>query len=162
MSGQEEGGMWLYHYSRLDVSLKISHSIGTGNFPSKGLETRTESKTLHIFTVLEHQGVLGIWLIFWTRNDGNIVTLTLPIYYNGILTVHVVEEHSCKHFNGACYMFLYYLGWFNGSVLFQTKIMGRRIPFTWWLCTQALLESTIKGIISHFYYWSTFSNQSLE
>lgn len=60
MSGQEEGGMWLYHYSRLDVSLKISHSIGTGNFPSKGLETRTESKTLHIFTILEHQGVLGI------------------------------------------------------------------------------------------------------
>lgn len=52
-SGQEEGRMWLYHYSRPDVTLKISHSIGTGSFPSKGLETRIESKTLHIFTILE-------------------------------------------------------------------------------------------------------------
>lgn len=60
MNGQEEGGMWLYPYSRLDVTLKISHPTGTGSFPSKGLETRTESKTLHTFTILEHQGVLGI------------------------------------------------------------------------------------------------------
>ena len=60
MSGQEEGGMWLYHYSRLDVTLKMSHSIGTGSFPSKGFETRTERKRLLTFTILEHQGVLGI------------------------------------------------------------------------------------------------------
>lgn len=152
--------MWPYHCSRLDVTLKISDFLGTGKFPSKGLETRTE--TLHTSTILEYPGVLGIWLIFWTCNDGNIVTLTAPIYYNGILTVHVVEEHSCKHFHRECYMFLYYLGWFNGSILSQMKIMGRKIPFTWWLHTQALLESTIKGIISHLYYWSTFSNQSLE
>jgi len=58
------------------------------------------------------------------------MTLTAPIYYNGILTVRMVEEHSCKHFHGEYYMFLYYLGWFNGSVLFQMKIMGRKIPFT--------------------------------
>jgi len=52
--------MWLHHCSRLDATLKISHPIRAGSFPSKGLETRTESKTLHTFTILEHQGVLGI------------------------------------------------------------------------------------------------------
>lgn len=161
-NGQVKRGMWLYHSSKLDVTLKISPSMGTGSFPSKGLETRTESKTLHTFTILEHQGVLGIWLLFQTHNDGNIVTLTAPIYYNGILMVRVAEEHSCKHFHGECYMFLHYSGWFNGSVLFRMKIMGRKTPFAWWLYTQALLESTIKGIINHFYYWLTFSNHSLE
>lgn len=143
--------------------LKFHPLLGQGVSPLyKGLETRTESKTLHTFTVLEHRGVLGIWLLFWTHNDVNTVTLTAPIYYNGTLTVHVAEKHSCKHFYGECYMFLHYSGSFNGSVLFQMKIMGRKIPFAWWLCTQALLESAIKGIINHFYYWLTFSKQSLE
>lgn len=117
--------MWLYHYSRLDATLKIAYSNKTGSFPSNVLETRTESKPLHTFTVLD-QELLGIWLIFWTRNDGNIVTLIAQIYYNGILMVCMVEEHSCKHFQGEHCMFLYYLGWFNGSILFQMKIMERK------------------------------------
>lgn len=59
-TGHEEGGKWLHHCCRLGVVLKILHSIGTGRFSSKILETRTESKTVDTFVILEHQGVLGI------------------------------------------------------------------------------------------------------
>lgn len=59
-SGHEEGGKWLHHCCGLGVALKILHSIGTGRFSSKVLETTTESKTLDTVVILEHQGMLGI------------------------------------------------------------------------------------------------------
>lgn len=39
---------------------KNSYPFETGSFLSKGLETRTKTKILHTFMILEHQNVLGI------------------------------------------------------------------------------------------------------